>query len=827
MPKLFGRLTSKAGTEDVKRATLVTTPWQWRDTEGCYVGHNAEVWLYRQLPLAPLSWEDAHTRLMVGRPVHDLLAEIGASSNDFGTGLATLSQNREIHLVSISWEAAVEIPDGSSEREAAFLREALYFPAPRRALLIGVRLRSDHFGQLTKDIKAKGVLGFLKGSATDATDGIGALATKAMGENAPKLEAYARDRKKMTEVFNRHGAAIPERAVFDQLESWFNLGKGPDISIIETKDELIVGDSFDRLEMAAVMRFDKAVLTAPDDQWGLAAITSTEAPAHVVSIRGQLEPSKVTRARAQRSQRRMLSQIEQQDATGDLERPEDSESFHLAKEFETYVMHAQEPLLTATSIVLARRSGIDADSTYIDELAHTAGIAIKALEHRQLAALDECLPCSDKRVNPFLQDVSIAMIAYAGLSGFSNLGDRRGVFVGLADPDYSPVWLDPLGAPAANQPPILAIFGQPGSGKTMLAQLIITQAVLNGQAAIFINPKGMSSLAPFATKVGGAVVKMNEVEASNGGFFDPFSFCDDPAQAAELATSHILSVLGSSGGRVGFTQTQELALGSGMKRAAAAGVACVGDALKYVDDPAVVAAVMAQCEASNTFSLGVATTPMARMGAARGLVLIEWGRQLALPEKGTRESDYSREERINLAAIRLVTRASMEMLARAGGGIFALDEAWTLLGTTEGLGMLQTMGRLGRSQNILPILATQRVKDLLADGVDFLDYISRVFCMRLDDPEEAKAALTLCGLEPTPQRISWLAAAGPRKGDDGRPGRPACAIHRDLNKQHAAVMVGPIPQDYFEAWTTNPEDVARREAAAASAQTPAADGAGN
>ena len=42
--------------------SLLTTPWQRREAGGIYVGHNRQVWLYRELPLAPLQWEDPARR---------------------------------------------------------------------------------------------------------------------------------------------------------------------------------------------------------------------------------------------------------------------------------------------------------------------------------------------------------------------------------------------------------------------------------------------------------------------------------------------------------------------------------------------------------------------------------------------------------------------------------------------------------------------------------------------------------------------------------------------------------------------------------------------
>jgi hypothetical protein len=386
------------------------------------------------------------------------------------------------------------------------------------------------------------------------------------------------------------------------------------------------------------------------------------------------------------------------------------------------------------------------------------------------------------------------------------------VFIGLTDPDYTPCYLDLLGAPAANKPPAFGIFGDPGGGKTFLCQLIATQATLAGQQVIFINPQAGDSLSAFAEQPGvnGTVVKMTQLE-KEGGYFDPFYYAE-PEMAAEIATNFILGVLGGTGvSGAGFTGSQELKLSSGLRRGAAAGARCVGEALKYVDDADVLTMVKEQIESSTLFSLGIGNVPKDHYQSSAGLTLIEFDRKLDFPERGKASSDYSRAERIALAAIRLVTRASLEILMVSGGGVLIVDEAWTFLSHSEGLAALQQLGREGRSLNILPIFATQRVDDLIREGVNMESYISRVMVMELREERDAVAALQLCGLEPTPERIRWIRQAGPKAGNAVLPFRPAMGLHRDLQDRHAAVYIGPVPPNVVEAFTTNPEEKRARD----------------
>jgi hypothetical protein len=1076
----------RAGTRQEETATLWTTPWAWRDEAGLYIGWNKEAWLYWQLPINPLLWEDPGARLDLGNPIQGLLSEIGETNVDNSMGLALLSNPRQVHLLSLVWdEPGTPSPDATEEL-AEFQAACLDFQIPAKALVVGVKLRSD---SALAAIKYKG----LKGMLEQAKD----VGTKALGEDIPNRDQFENDRLKVERILRRHGATAPDERTMAHLESWYNLGRGPDVLLQVADDSIYVSD-FDRLEFAAVMRFRQKVMEAPLSQWALDAATHPNGP-QVISIRGELQAPTVARSRARTAQRRIRAQMEEEMATGDLERVEDSMAFQQAQETENFIAMGQDPLFAHCSIIMARRVGPEAEETYMDELRQLYGIDMKPLVMRQLEALDETLPCSSKRTNPFLQDVSLEMLAYCGLQGWSNIGDPNGVFLGLADPDYTPVWLDPFGAPARNEPPAMGIFGEPGSGKalpltaavltpsgwttmgsvalgdevvgrdgqphrvvgvypqgvlplfrvtfsdgsftdccgdhlwavreaagtehsavwrtlstselaatglqqpsgqdrwsipmvdpvefaatgspfepylfgalladtgadlhagfgapdpgivdqvralvadgtvpdayrfasvadrvallqglfdaggepvdggvvytassahladqvvelvqllggtarvtskapagpashggsfdlavdlppgmvpfrlehkltswspaangavpartivsivpagsaaaqcievdaadrlyvtghgvvthnTYLCQLIATQSTLAGHQVIFINPKGFSTLSPFAELVDGSVVKMSELEESRSGFFDPFRFAD-PEMAAEIATNFILQVLGNTGvAGMGFTAEQELRLGAGLKRGAREGARCVLDALGYVEDYDVQRLVAEQMQSSALFSIGIASTPAARYQGRRGLTLIEFDRKLDFPEKGKSASTYSRAERISLAAVRLVTRASMEILVGSGGGVMIVDEAWTFLSSSEGLAALQQIGREGRSLNLLPIFATQRVDDLLREGIDMEGYMSRVMVMKLTDEREAAAALKLCGLEPSQDRIRWLRHAGPKGG------RPAMGLHRDLSKRHSALYVGPVPPAAHIAFTTNPQE---------------------
>ena len=431
--------------EDSATSTLWTTPWIARSGTDLYVGHDGSVWLYGELPLSPVTWEDPGTRLQIGGRLQQLLREVGATSRPGVAGIRTLTNNRNVHLVSVTYTEPARPPQGTPAALADYQRGTLGFLVPNRVLLVGVQLR------------ASGTTVMGKNGATGFFQVVKSLAERLLAEDLPDLQPYEKDRALISSVFGRSGAHAPTPVAADQLESWYNNGRGPDATIVEDSSSLLIAG--DRVELGAVMSFERPFMTAPHDQW-LAELLSHEDAPFLVSIRGQLEPSVVTRSRARSSQRRVNASIEEELSTGDLERAELTQTFQLAKSAEDLLMEGGEPVLSSASIIMARRVS-DVDETYIDYLRERWGIRCKPLEHRQLAALDETLPASQRRVNPFLQDVMLPMLAYCGLHASSDLGDGKGGYVGLVDPFLSTCYLDYLSAPANDASPVLGPAGRP------------------------------------------------------------------------------------------------------------------------------------------------------------------------------------------------------------------------------------------------------------------------------------------------------------------------------------------------------------------------------
>lgn len=771
-----------------------TRPWRTRLPGGIYITHSRAAWVYRVLPTSSLDWEDPPHRLLAQSGFERMLIEIGETSRDLGQGTRALSQNREMHVVSLLADEPAQRDPTITPTLARLHSQILPATSVRKIVLVGVKLRRDAVSALMSD---------------DDTSTAAKAARALRSLRDDDASSFSKDLDRVNAVMSRAGCTAPTDSDLRWLESWFSDGSGTDVALAasDTRLRLPSGTGW---QISAFMEVEAADmwLPSPSTTWALDAMNHPDG-ADVISARFSLEPATVTRGRLRRSQRIIASQEAEEEATKDVARDELAERRHTAKDIENYVRSAGHAWLTDTSVLFARRLPLpgmrDPDETFADALRNSYGMSIKPLEKRQQAALAEMLPGDGGSVNPFNHDCTPAWLAYSGITGFGTLGDDSGALLGDIAPHFTPIRIDHLAAAKKNAGPAWCVFGRPGSGKTWAAQYLAGQMSLNGVAAILINPKGHDSLAPFAawiTAQGGQaqVVSLSRLEAE-GGAFDPWRFCADPRMAAEILGRHIVAVLGASAGG-GLTGRQETELERGLAEGADKGARCAAEAIAYIRDEDLRSQILDTAESNSLFRLGIGFSPRPPWGAAGGFTLIEFDREMAWPTPGKDPATYDRTERVAVAALRLVSRASLEILMRSDGGVLVVDEAHHFLASAEGRATVDRINREGRSLRLLPIFCTQQVTDLVNDSaVDMETFISRVLVLRLPKEEQATAALTLCGLDPTPERIDYL-----RRSPSG------WGFFRDMDDRHGLIQVGAgVSKSMHLAMSTNYTDRRTRD----------------
>ena len=166
--------------------------------------------------------------------------------------------------------------------------------------------------------------------------------------------------------------------------------------------------------------------------------------------------------------------------------------------------------------------------------------------------------------------------------------------------------------------------------------------------------------------------------------------------------------------------------------------------------------VLQLANASSQFRAMVGFDPStSALRIADGITLIKVGRSsLNLPTPGSPVDQMTISQRVSLALVRMMIFGASTALTGRDGVIFQ-DEAWTILNSDPK--EVERLGRLARSQRVLPILFSQDISGAAKAGL--AGYISRGFVGPITDPDEALAAMQLFGIEPTDERMARVTAS--------------------------------------------------------------------
>ena len=320
---------------------------------------------------------------------------------------------------------------------------------------------------------------------------------------------------------------------------------------------------------------------------------------------------------------------------------------------------------------------------------------------------------------------------------------------------------------------------------------------------------------------GGRVASLDDLLSADG-VYDPMRFSITVDTGVELAASMLMSI--NPWGTAAFDY--ETPLVKALSYGARAGADCIGVALQVAlrdgqvrpQEREMVERVLDLASSSPMFRACVGMEQGGpRLRASEGITLVMVGSShLDLPEPGA--VDPTLPQRIALALVRMMVFGSAMALNKRRG-VIMLDEGWVFLsaGKTE----VERLGRLARSQQVLPIFLTQRVTDALNAGL--AGYISRGIILPLRDEREAVAACELFKLEPTPERIGRItanAAIGATTATEvGAPNwgsmralrdprtrkvlRGTVGIYCDLEDRAVPVEIR-IPEEFLAAASTNP-----------------------
>lgn len=329
-------------------------------------------------------------------------------------------------------------------------------------------------------------------------------------------------------------------------------------------------------------------------------------------------------------------------------------------------------------------------------------------------------------------------LAFLSLFSPTIVGDDRGVFVGLTEPDATPLYLDPSAARSANLPPLSLVVGAPGSAAVPLtARLCRAAARAGGAAALISTGPGRSAGEDDADT-------QLTVGAATPGALDPFRWLPRD-EAIRPAASFLAEAIG------GGTEHLELLLAAAQS---ASGVssprfADLLDPLAHTLDGASARRLVELRESVPALAAvwGPHQSPLAAFPPGQ-VTVIGFG----APAEGTEIPPAALAGLAVLAA-----EHAMHELRGISGSLLVIDEAFPTAATL----LADRAVRCARSLGIGVLLCSTRAGDIYELGM--AQPASRVVAAATPDPLEAAAALRLAGLSPTPDRVSWLQQAGPTR----------------------------------------------------------------
>lgn len=796
------------------------------------LGVDNSLWLFRKVPLEPVV--DARSideRVNTFTPLMAAYDEISALTHSSTTRRAMARKDyRQTQMLMVNLEKIYNPETGHPI--AGFLKES--FPhqvTEKRLLLLAVKLTG----------KIGGTGGFA--SMVDSV-------AETLVRGGTPLSDFDVDLAKVDAALARCGLSVPSSQEIAIANSWWNQGHFPDTVDLPHSDHLHIFADAKAVRMADAagkedchswpqipnhrtltlatlegFDFDFVSPTSTEAHWATGLV---EDGAVAISIRASVEPSKITRAELRRQRKRYLDDINERLKQNKMELSEQEEMVRTLESVEeVYASREGSPTLVDASVLVA----FNGDVEDITQAGPGSAANLRIMNFRQRQALAEMMLCSYVSANPNLHDMPTQNVAASGIQSLSTVGDKVGALIGFTERDRQPAYVSPTAASTADGLPLMLVAGGTGSGKTQALLWLATQMnQIPGPRSprspqVIVDPKMDSDHSPTVLAAGGQVISLDKLQHADG-IFDPIRFARSPEVGVDMAAS-MLGAINPWGDDQG---KYEVSVFTALRYGVSNGAQCVGQALQIALDagkaaPGMVQPILELAEASPMFRACVGMNPESKaLNIFDGITLIKVGNShLDLPEPGAIEG-APLMQRVCLALVRMMVFGSA-MALTGRGGVIHLDEAWVFLGA--GKAEVERLGRLARSQGVLPVLYTQRVSDALK--ADLTGYISRGFILPIEDKAESEAACRLFNLEPTPERLGRIRAkAIVGEGESQAPNRNsmralrdprtnrvirgAIGIYADLTGRAVPVEV-VLPPLFLQMASTNPDDIRRRQEA--------------
>lgn len=475
-----------------------------------------------------------------------------------------------------------------------------------------------------------------------------------------------------------------------------------------------------------------------------------------------------------------------------------------ANELESNLRVDKFPLLH-TSIVLcvsaSSQEELHLRIQLIKDLYSDLMIQVEIPYGDQWRGFNEFIPGAKRYITDYIHYMDPTAAAASMIGATRQLGDGQGHLIGMSQ--NLPVFFQHDRGPKDKKlstTASAAFIGSLGAGKSLGANLLAYQALLNGSKVLIFDPKDERGHWPQVLPELKEITRVVTLRASaeDRGKLDPLMgavTASDQIAAAETA-KRILQFLARAtdgtyeaiviGKAVDFVVQQErqpsmMKVIDALQKALKAAPKKRQDSLEEIVD------VLSYLATSGQGQLLFGDGTQEAIDLSKPLTILQV-EDLKLPEES--QTDYGR---MAIAVLMAISDFSRRFSNQSSNDfkLVLFDESWRLAKVREGRAILEELVRTGRSKNAAIYLISQNAKDML--GEEIRSNLGCRFVFRCRDQQEAEAACRILGIEPNETNIEAI-----RNLPTGT------CLMSDLEKRVNEVEIKVLEDRLFRAFDTRP-----------------------
>lgn len=480
-----------------------------------------------------------------------------------------------------------------------------------------------------------------------------------------------------------------------------------------------------------------------------------------------------------------------------------------ALELENQLRTDKFPLLTTSAVLCVFASNLEELHLRIQlvkDLFSDMMIQVEVPFGDQWRGFNEFLPGANRYITDYIHYMDPSAVAASMIGATRQLGDGTGHFIGMSQ--NLPVFIQHDRGPRDQRlstTASAAFIGSLGAGKSLGANLLAYQALLNGAKVLIFDPKDerghWPEVLPELKEISHVVTLRASTE--DRGKLDPLLGAETPSEkvASAETAKRILQFLA----RAADGTYEAIAIGKAVDEVMKGEQPSMMKVLDYLrnhldhmperrqESLEEMVEVLTYLATSGQGQLLFGDGSQTAMNLSKPLTILQI-EDLQLPEES--QTDFGR---MGIALLMAISDFSRRFSNQSSEDfkIVLFDESWRLAKVREGRAILEELVRTGRSKNAAIYLISQNAKDLL--GEEIRSNLGCRFVFRCRDPKEAEAACMILGIEPNEQNIERI-----RNLPTG-----SCLMS-DLEKRVNELEIRVVEERLFRAFDTRPGSMKER-----------------